>query len=705
MNIGPYTVIAEIGQGGMGIVYKATDPSDDRTVAIKMIKGFAAQNQQGRMGFVREARAAGSLNHPNIVKIYDIGQHKGWLYIVMEYLQGEPLDRVIRSQSALPIGQKLQILIQLCDALDHAHGNGVIHRDVKPANVFIAQNGTVKVVDFGLAVQNNVTGFSGFAGTIPYMSPEQLSNDDVDRRSDVWSAGVTMYELLSGQLPFYGTTPSDLRHRILTAGVADLDASIPLAGELSHVLDWALAKNKDARYPTTKAFAADLRKLEHALQLSFWPMQEIIEEPIVTTDSPPEREDRMASQSEEGPPRHYSHLDLGFRYDPVGAVSIRSGAFRVRQLRRRLEETWESFKWQIPLTFLVSFEFGFMNGWHAVIYFGYFALSLWLLWLPLIYMLQVVDSLVRHPRCRGCRLTMSRTSNWTRSVTSNAEVVLGYRDCIAALQERMWQDAAKLLCVHGAEPAALHPNKLVATPLRYHLEFYECGICSHHAARLTTDDLIDDDWRSRIQFTEAYWGIVAKTPPLLTRLRSLPSRMADVFVGSLRHADPIRINAKLIGGIAFMFLIVAAILIQGRRSEKVWERQDALSPRLSSDVINARMAAFRYYYGNGVPRDRQVAAHYYWVAAQGGDGFSANQLGEMYEKAIGLPQDYAKAVAWYRVGVQERSSDAAVNLGRVYENGIGVQKDLKQAEYWYSLAANAGNQYAKDSVKRLRSLQ
>jgi hypothetical protein len=175
--------------------------------------------------------------------------------------------------------------------------------------------------------------------------------------------------------------------------------------------------------------------------------------------------------------------------------------------------------------------------------------------------------------------------------------------------------------------------------------------------------------------------------------------MADVFVGSLRHADPIRINVKLIGEIAFMFLIVAAVLVWGRRTEKAWERQEVKF----QEMVNARNAGIHYYYGYGVPRDRTVAAQYFEKAARGGDGFSANQLAAMYETADGLPQDYGKAVEWYRVAVREGDLDAAINLGRAYENGMGVQENLKQAEYWYSLAANAGNQDAKDSVKRLRS--
>jgi serine/threonine-protein kinase len=150
MNIGPYAVIKELGHGGMGIVYEASDPTDVRSVAIKMIQSYAALDQRGRIGLVREARIAGQLCHPNIIRVYDIGQYKGWLYLVMEYLQGASLDRVCRSGDALPIQRKLQVLIQLCDALNYAHTFGVVHRDVKPANIFIVSDGSLILVDFVL---------------------------------------------------------------------------------------------------------------------------------------------------------------------------------------------------------------------------------------------------------------------------------------------------------------------------------------------------------------------------------------------------------------------------------------------------------------------------------------------------------------------------------------------------------------------------
>jgi serine/threonine protein kinase len=266
MNIGPYAVIKEVGHGGMGVVYEASDPKDSRTVAIKMIQSYAALDWRGRIGLVREARIAGQLCHPNIIKVYDIGQHKGWLYLVMEYLQGASLDRVIRSGDELPIQRKLQILIQLCDALNYAHTFGVVHRDVKPGNIFILSDGTVKVLDFGLATQVAVHDDRGFTGTIPYMSPEQVSRDEVDGRSDIWSAGVTMYELLTGRLPFRGTTATEVCNQILYDRAPAVDDSTRLACEFDLVFGRALAKHREARYPTAKAFGEELRKLARQLE-------------------------------------------------------------------------------------------------------------------------------------------------------------------------------------------------------------------------------------------------------------------------------------------------------------------------------------------------------------------------------------------------------------------------------------------------------
>jgi serine/threonine protein kinase len=151
MHIGRYQVVAELGRGGMGTVYKALDPENGKMVAIKTLTGAGGTHPHLRLTLVREARLEGQLTHPNIVTVYDIAQHKGWLYIVMEYLEGAPLDRIIRSKVQIPLSDKLNIVVQACAGLGHAHSRGVVHRDIKPANLFVLRNGSLKIVDFGIA--------------------------------------------------------------------------------------------------------------------------------------------------------------------------------------------------------------------------------------------------------------------------------------------------------------------------------------------------------------------------------------------------------------------------------------------------------------------------------------------------------------------------------------------------------------------------
>lgn len=703
MNIGPYAVIKELGHGGMGVVYEASDSTDGRTVAIKMVQSYAALDWRGRIGLVREARIAGQLCHPSIIRVYDIGQYKGWLYLVMEYLQGASLDRVSRSGDALPIQRKLQILIQLCDALNYAHTFGVVHRDVKPANIFILSDGTVKVVDFGLATQVTVHDDQRFAGTIPYMSPEQVSRGEVDGRSDIWSAGVTMYELLTGKLPFRGATATEVCDQIMHGRVPAVDHSTPLADEFDLALERALARNKQARYSTAGAFAEDLRRLEVLLKSTEVHTSDSNREAQLRIDSE-EKKSSSTSKSQQSTVVGYQQLDVGFRRRSVDAVEVRSGEFRLSKPQRWLEEYWGPAIFVALFTVAVLFDFKVsLDTLRRLIV--YVVLPELLLWRALIYLLRGASILAKHPRCRSCSLAMSRTSGWTKSVKTNAEVVLGYQDCIAALQENLWQDAAKLLSIHGAEPSTLATNKLISTPLRYHLEFYECRTCSHHAARLTTDDLVDDEWQSRIKFTEAYQGTTVGSVSILARLRTMPSRFADIVLASVRNADPIRIDKRLVGGLIFVFVIIGALLFQGWRAEKARERYETLWEPSGVEATNARNAGLAYYYGKQVSTDRLVAARYFAHAATNGDGFSANMLGQMYENADGLTRDYAKAAAWYRVASQEGNSDGPANLGRMCEQGIGVEKDLHQAVIWYEMAAKAGNQAAKDQLATLRSKQ
>jgi len=263
-RIGKYEIQGELGRGGMGVVYKALNRRMAMQVAIKTVSQDFASDTRMLESFYREAEKTAMLRHVNIVSIYDVGDQDGAPYIVMEYLPGESLQHIIDDNRAMPLIEKLVIVEQLCSALGYAHQHDVIHRDVKPANVIVQPNGIIKLLDFGIARQENRTDitktqFGKVKGTVPYMAPEQLKGGDLDARCDIWATGVLLFQLLTGVLPFEGGEPLVIMNRILTDPPPPLGNFIPAYPPLlDTVLEHALAKELANRYPTAEDMGADL---------------------------------------------------------------------------------------------------------------------------------------------------------------------------------------------------------------------------------------------------------------------------------------------------------------------------------------------------------------------------------------------------------------------------------------------------------------
>ncbi len=268
-TIGKYEIRRELGRGAMGVVYEGYDPMIKRIVALKTIRAdqLAGENAEAAIArFRREAQAAGRLSHPNIVSIYDIGEDAGTWYIAMEFIQGRELKNYFESNERFASADIVRIMTQILDALGYSHRLGVIHRDIKPANVIILADGGVKVADFGIAhiESSNMTQAGTVMGTPSYMSPEQIMGLPVDGRSDLFSAGVLLYQFLTGERPFAGSATATM-HKVLEEDpLPPSRFNVLVPGAMDAVVRKALAKRPDERYQTAEEFAAALRAAAQA---------------------------------------------------------------------------------------------------------------------------------------------------------------------------------------------------------------------------------------------------------------------------------------------------------------------------------------------------------------------------------------------------------------------------------------------------------
>jgi serine/threonine protein kinase len=279
-RLGPYEIIAPLGAGGMGEVYRACDTRLTRTVAIKILPPHLAEHPDLRDRFTREAQAIASLNHPHICVLYDVSQHEGTDFLVMEHLEGETLAQRL-TRGALPVDQTLRYAIEIADALDQAHRQGIVHRVLKPANVMLTKSGT-KLLDFGLAklratdaapgpglsvlpTERGLTARGTILGTFQYMAPEQLEGKETDARADIFAFGALMYEMATGRKAFESKSQASLISAIMSAEPPPMSAVQPMTPPaLDHVVKKCLAKDPDDRWQSAGDLASELRWVAEA---------------------------------------------------------------------------------------------------------------------------------------------------------------------------------------------------------------------------------------------------------------------------------------------------------------------------------------------------------------------------------------------------------------------------------------------------------
>ncbi|NLM39138.1 MAG: serine/threonine protein kinase, partial [Firmicutes bacterium] len=264
-----YEILDKVGDGGMALVYRARDTLLNRVVAIKVLRDQFASDAEFIERFRREAQAAASLSHPNVVNIYDVGQTEQSHYIVMEYVQGQNLSAIIKEKGALSEHFVVSVAMQIAKALSHAHQHGIIHRDIKPHNILITQDGQVKVTDFGIAQAMsaaNLTQTGVVLGSVHYFSPEQARGVNVQTSSDLYSLGVVMYEMLTGRQPFRGDTPIAIALKQIQENPTPLRQYVPeLHRGLEQLVMRLMAKEPDQRPRSADEVVSILQSIEREL--------------------------------------------------------------------------------------------------------------------------------------------------------------------------------------------------------------------------------------------------------------------------------------------------------------------------------------------------------------------------------------------------------------------------------------------------------
>lgn len=257
-----YKLLEVIGEGGMAIVYRAKDLILDRTVAVKVLRSEFSNDEEFILRFRREAESATSLSHPNIVNIYDVGEEEQLYYIVMEYVEGKTLKEYIREKAPLPIEEALTIFDKICSAIRHAHENHIIHRDIKPHNILITKDGQVKVTDFGIAMamtSATITHTKSVLGSVHYLSPEQAKGSIATEKSDIYSLGVVLYEMVTGQVPFSGESPVTVALKHLQETFTSprlLNSEVPPS--IENIINKAMAKSPEERYDSVAQMQAEV---------------------------------------------------------------------------------------------------------------------------------------------------------------------------------------------------------------------------------------------------------------------------------------------------------------------------------------------------------------------------------------------------------------------------------------------------------------
>ena len=665
-TFGKYEIRRQIGRGAMGVVYEAFDPVIERRVAIKTLRLELFEPNQLtdlRARFKREAQAAGRLAHPHIVTIHDYGEHEGTPYIVMEFMTGQELREVLDRGTRLPLSEVVRIMTQLLGALTHAHEHGLVHRDVKPGNVFVLDDGSIKVVDFGIArvEASNLTGEGAMLGTPAYMSPEQIVGVPVDERSDIFSAGVILYELLTGDKPFAGKTATNIMQKVLRQEPLEPSSLNPTLSEAwDAVVKRAMAKKPDERYRSARQFSETVKQVYEGGALK------------VSGDAKFRDEDPGKKAAQEKAKREAE--------ERARVEAERKARLEVEEERKR--EADQRARKEPEESEQLALGYAHLNGNGGVARDYAEAMRC--------FRLAVERGSARAAleigRMYGLGLGVSKDEaeevRWYREAADRGNAIAQFSLGMMYANGKGGLAKDDKEAVHWFRKAADQGNATAQNSL---------GIMYRDGRGVDRDDREAVRWYRKAAdqgdaFAQNNLGVAYELGE-----GGLP-KSSDEAIAWYKKAAA-QNDATAMENLK-------------RLSEKVGAEERAhkkteIEGRDNKEGVTAQLAlGYSYLNGSGgVTKNYAEAMRNFRLAAEAGSVPAVYEIGTMYANGLGVNKDDSEAVRWFRKAADQGNADAQNYLGFMYEHGRGVlAKDDAEAARWYRKAADQGNAYAQNNL-------